>query len=290
MVRSRVFLNGEICWEDEALISPLSTGLLYGDGVFEVMRSYDGNLFKFPEHYERLRSSCEALRLNFDYDEENLWLVVRELLRQNDTTDGDGYIRITVFGSELNSINGEEGLKTHTFAHARRFIPPREDKYRDGIKTRISNYRTSPFNPIAGHNSICYLPMILSRRTAWEHGLDEVLIQNTEGGIAEGSTSNLFIVKNGKITTPSDKDGINLDVSRQLVIDLARENVIPLTERRISRKMLMDCDEAFIVNSLVEIMPISDIDDVTIGEKGKIGPVTKILQDAYRAKVEEDTT
>jgi branched-chain amino acid aminotransferase len=288
MVRSRVFLNGEICWDDEALISPLSTGLLYGDGVFEVMRSYNGNLFRFPEHYERLRSSCDTLRLNLMYDEENLWLVVRELLRQNDTTEDNAYIRITVFGSELNNLSGPEGLKTHTFAHARKFIPPQDEKYSRGIKTRISNYRTSPYNPIAGHSTICYLPMILSRRTAWEHGLDEVLIQNTEGGICEGSTSNLFIVKNGKITTPSVKDGINLDVSRQLVIDLAKEKEIPLGERRISHKMLMDCDEAFIVNSLVEIMPVSEVDEIQLGDNGKVGPISKLLLEAYRAKVKEE--
>jgi len=289
MARSRVFFDGAIRWEDEALVSPLSTGLLYGDGVFEVLRSYDGQLLKFTEHYEHLRESCSALRLNLVYDEENLWLVIRELLRQNEVDEGSAYIRITVFGSDLNMISSPEGVTTHTFIHVRPFKPPKPDKYNKGIKVRVSSYRTSPYNPIAGHNTICFLPMILARRAAWERGLDEILIQNTEGGICEGSTTNLFIVKNGKITTPSSDDGIQLDVVRQAVIDLAKELDIPLRQSRVSQKMLMAADEVFLVNSLIEIMPVREIDGETIGT-GKIGPVTEKLRNAFLKLVKTETT
>ncbi|MCK4721341.1 aminotransferase class IV family protein [bacterium] len=289
MAQSRVFLKGEICWEDEAMISPFSTGLLYGDGIFEVLRSYDGVPFMFPEHYSRLRSSCEALQLHLMYDEDNLWLITRELLRQNDATEGNGFIRITVFGSKLNDISSPNGLTTNTFAHVRQFSPPKAKKYNLGINARISSYRSSPYNPIAGHNTLCFLPMILSRRLAWERGIDEVLIQNTEGGICEGSTTNLFIVKNGKITTPPIKDGINLDVSRQLVIDLAREAKFTVSERRISQKMLLNSDEAFIVNSLIEVMPIREIDGNPIGEDGNAEPVAKLLLEAYHARVKAES-
>jgi len=287
MTRSRVFFDGSIRWEDEALISPLSTGLLYGDGLFEVMRSYDGVPFQFPRHYERIRHSCEALRLNLMYDEDNLWLVIRELLRQNDADKGTAYIRLTIFGSQLNMIASPEGVTTHTFIHARKFNPPKNAKYKTGVKARISNYQASPYNPIAGHNSICFLPMILARRAAWERGLDEVLIQSTEGGISEGTTTNLFVVKKGKIYTPPAEDGIQLDISRSLVFDLAKNLKIPIKEKRIGRKYLLNADEVFITNSLIQVMPVREIDGEAIGE-GKSGPVAHQLLDGFRALVDAE--
>jgi branched-chain amino acid aminotransferase len=287
MVRNRVFFDGAIRWEDEALISPLSTGLLYGDGLFEVMRSYDGVPFRFAEHHEHLRLSCEALRLNLPFDEENLWLVIRELLRQNDATDGSAYIRVTVFGSELNMISSSDGLTTHTFAHVRPFTPPKPAKYKSGIKVRISSYRISPFNPIAGHNTICFLPMILARRAAWERGLDEVLIQNTEGGISEGTTSNLFMVKKNKIITPPVEDGIQVDVSRSVIFELAEKMKIPIEEARISPKNLLKADEIFLTNSLIEVMPVREVDGETLGS-GNAGKITKKLLAGYRKLVKAE--
>ena len=287
MARSRVFFDGAIRWEEEALISPLCTGLLYGDGLFDVLRGYDGVPFRLTDHYDRLRASCEALRLNLLYDEENLWLIIRELLRQNDATKGDSYIRITVFGSELNTISSADGLTTHTFVHVRPFSPPRPVKYRTGVKVRVSSYRTSPHNPTAGHNTICFLPMILARRAAWERGLDEVLVQNTEGGITEGTTTNLFIVKNGRIITPPADDGIRLDVARKVVLELASEEGLDCSERRISPKALKGADEIFIANSLIEIMPVKEVDGEKIGN-GSAGEVTKKLIKGYRKKVKQE--
>jgi branched-subunit amino acid aminotransferase/4-amino-4-deoxychorismate lyase len=287
MARSRVFFDGAIRWEDEALISPLSTGLLYGDGIFEILRSYDGVPFRFSDHYERMLKSCEALRLGLIYDEENLWLVIRELLRQNDAAKGSAYVRITVFGAELNSLSTPKGVTTHTFAHVRPFTPPKPEKYKTGVNVRISSFRTSPHNPIAGHNTICFLPMILARRAAWERGLDEVFVQNTEGGICEGTTSNLFIVKEGSIYTPPARDGIQLEVSRQVVIDIAKQMSNPVKERRISQKMLMEAEEIFITNSLIEVMPVREIDGTLIGS-GTPGPITIGLIKNYRKKVQDE--
>jgi branched-chain amino acid aminotransferase len=287
MGRSRVFFDGAIRWEEEALISPLSTGLLYGDGLYEVLRSYNGVPFRFADHYGRLQKSCEALKLNLVFDEDNLWLIIRELLRQNDITQSDGYIRITVFGAEVNQLFSDSGITTHTFAHARRFVAPKPTKYRKGIKARISSYRISPFNPTAGHSTICYLPMILARRTAWERGLDEVLVQSTEGGIAEGSTSSLFVIKNDSILTPPAQEGVQLSVSRALVFEIAKKDGIPAKEATISRKTLLEADEVFITNSLIEIMPVREIDEKTIGS-GAAGPVTSKLIAAYRQTVKEE--
>lgn len=287
MPRSRVFFDGAIRWEEEALISPLCTGLLYGDGLFEVLRSYDGVPFRLAEHYERLRASCEALRLGLPYDEENMWLVVRELLRQNDATKGSAYVRVTVFGSELNTIASPSGVTTHTFVHARPFTPPKSTKYKSGVKARVSSYRTSPYDPTAGHSTICYLPKILTRRAAWERGLDEVLVQNTEGGVCEGTTSNLFMVKNGKIQTPPDDDGIQKEVSREVVMEICREKDISVEEKRISLKKLMSADEVFITNSLIEVMPVREIDETIIGS-GSAGKLTKKILSAYRKKVKKE--
>lgn len=287
MARNRVFFDGAIRWEEEALISPLSTGLLYGDGVFEVLRGYDGVPFRFPDHYERLRNSCEALRLSLIYDEENLWLIARELLRQNDATDGSSYIRFTVFGSELNMISSPDGITTHTYAHVRTFTPPKPTKYRNGIRARISSYRISPYNPIASHNTICFLPMILARRAAWERGLDEVLIQNTEGGICAGTTSNLFMVRDKKLITPPAEDGIVQDATRNVVIELARGLKIAVEEKRISEKKLISADEVFITNSLIEIMPVREIDGKVIGE-GSAGNIAKKLLTEYRKLVKAE--
>jgi branched-chain amino acid aminotransferase len=284
MARSRVFFDGAIRWEEEALISPLSTGLLYGDGIYEVLRSYQGTPFRFGDHYAQLSRSCEALRLRLIYDEDNLWLIVRELLRQNDLSEHDGYIRITVFGAEINQLLSASGVTTHTFAHARRFVPPKPAKYKKGVKARISSYRISPYSPTAGHCTICYLPMILARRAAWDHGLDEVFVQSTEGGIAEGSTSNLFIVKDGRITTPPAEEGIQLSVTRGVVLELAKALGIPAVEKSVTRKALLDADEVFIANSLIQIMPVREVDDAIIGT-GSAGPVSSRLLAAYQEMV-----
>jgi len=287
MPRSRVFFDGAIRWEEEALISPLCTGLLYGDGIFEVLRSYDGVPFRLTDHYERLRASCEALRLGLPYDEENMWLVIRELLRQNDATNGSAYIRVTIFGSELNTIASPTGVTTHTFVHARPFTAPKATKYKSGVKVRVSSYRTSPYNPTAGHSTICFLPMILTRRAAWERGLDEVLVQNTEGGVCEGTTTNLFVIKKGKILTPPKDDGIQLDVARTVVTEICEENKIPIEEMRISLKNLLAADEVFIANSLIEVMPVREIDETVIGS-GSVGKLTKKILAAYRKKVKKE--
>ncbi|HEX9746604.1 MAG TPA: aminotransferase class IV [bacterium] len=287
MSRNRVFFDGAIRWEDEALISPLSTGLLYGDGLFEVLRTYDGVPFRFPDHYKRLKTSADALRLSLAFDEENLWLIIRELLRQNEVDKGDGYVRITIFGAELNLISNPNGITTHTFAHVRRFTPPKQAKYKEGIKVRISGYRTSPYNPIAGHNTICYLPMILTRRAAWERGLDEVLVQSTEGSIAEGSTSNLFMVRKGKVYTPPLDVGIQNHVAREMIFQLAESSGISCVEKKITTKILLEADEVFIVNNLIEIMPVREVDDNLIAD-GIPGEVTKTLLSVYREKVHDE--
>lgn len=287
MLRSRVFFDGTIRWEDEALVSPLSTGVLYGDGVFEILRSYDGVPFRFTDHYERLAVSCKALRLQLIYDEENLWLIIRELLRQNELTERDGYVRITVFGADLNLISSEKGITTHTFAHARRFTPPRPAKYKRGIKARVSSFRASPYSPIATHNTTCYLPMILARRAAWERGIDEVFVQSTEGGVIEGSTSSLLIVKKGKIITPSAKEGIQLRVARKVVLEVADQLGIEVREGSISLKNLMDADEVLISNSLIEVMPVREIDGTVMGT-GSAGPVAIDLLKGYRETVKKE--
>jgi branched-chain amino acid aminotransferase len=187
----------------------------------------------------------------------------------------------------LNIISSPSGVTTHTFAHVRRFQPPKPDKYKRGIKVRISSYRTSPYNPIAGHSTICYLPMILARRAAWDRGLDEVLVQSTDGGVTEGSTSNLFIVSNGKLITPPEDQGIQKEVARKVVLELAGEMKIPVKEKTIGVKALMAADEVFIVNSLIEVMPVREIDGAVIGN-GRAGTVSKALFEAYQSKVKQE--
>lgn len=287
MLRSRVFFDGTIRWEDEALVSPLSTGLLYGDGVFDVLRSYDGIPFRFSDHYDCLAASCEALRLQLIYDEENLWLVIRELLRQNELTERDGYVRITVFGAELNLVSSPKGVTTHTFAHARRFTPPKSAKYKRGIKARVSSYRVSPFSPIAGHSTTCYLPMILARRAAWERGIDEVFLQSTEGGVIEGSTSSLFLVKKSKIITPPSEAGIQPRVARKVVLEAAQELGVEVQEKNVGLKMLVDSDEVFIANSLIEVMPVREVDGTILGS-GSAGPVAVEILKGYRKLVKKE--
>ena len=129
--------------------------------------------------------------------------------------------------------------------------------------------------------------MILTRRAAWERGLDEVLVQSTEGSIAEGSTSNLFMVRKGKVYTPPLDVGIQNHVAREMIFQLAESSGISCVEKKITTKILLEADEVFIVNNLIEIMPVREVDDNLIAD-GIPGEVTKTLLSVYREKVHDE--
>jgi len=277
----RVWLNGKLVDRAAAKLSVHDHGTLYGDGVFEGIRCYNGKIFRCQAHIDRLYESAKQIRLAIPHTKQELIEAMYETLRANGITDG--YIRLVVTRGE-----GDLGLSPYKCHSANVFIITDQialypvEMYENGMAVIIAKtIRTSSrmLNPAV--KSLNYLNSILAKIEAVDAGVAEAIMLNEEGNVAECTAENIFIVADGEVVTPPANAGILMGVTRAVVIGLAKKLDIPLAERDITPEQLYTADECFLTGTAVEVISVTKIDGRSIGN-GTVGPVTRKLLAAFR--------
>ena len=278
----KVYIDGQYYDEKDAKISVFDHGLLYGDGIFEGIRAYNGRVFKLKEHIDRLFYSAKAILLNVPLSHEQVCRAVVETCRQNSIRDG--YIRLVV----TRGVGGL-GLNPNKCKHPSVIVIADKiqlypvEMYERGLEIiTVPTVRNlhSAVNPAI--KSLNYLNNILAKIEANLGGCEEAIMLNAQGYVAECTGDNVFILKHGKMFTPPLSAGALYGITRSVVIDLARESGIEVSEPDLTRYDLFNADECFLTGTGAEIVPVVKIDGRVIGD-GKPGPITKKLVEKYRA-------
>ena len=278
-----IFLNGKIISDTEGHISLRDRGFLYGDGIFETLRSYNGTPFKLAEHLERLHSSARKLKIPFEYTIKELTKNVKELLEINNIPDA--YIRITLSrGIGNNGLGINDNLESTLLIQNKPFMSYEKELYKKGMSLNVSRARRSTSCPISCHKTTNLLTSILLKEEAKEKSAQEAIILNTDGYVAECIVSNIFIVDSRKVITPSLDTNILPGITRKIVLDICKNNNISVSEDRFRIETLIKADEVFITNSLMEIMPIAEVEDNKVG-KTIPGEITSQLMNAYKSLI-----
>jgi len=278
----KVFIDGKYYDERAAKISVFDHGLLYGDGVFEGIRAYHGRVFKLREHIDRLFYSAKAILLEIPMSHAHIERAVVEACRVNKIRDG--YIRLVVtrgVGTLGLNPNRCKNPSVIIIADKIQLYPPA--LYQKGMEiVTVPTVRSlhSALNPAI--KSLNYLNNILAKLEANHAGCEEAVMLNAEGYVAECTGDNLFIVKNGKLFTPPLSAGALYGITRGVVMELAEEEGLAVSEPNLTRYDLFNADECFLTGTGAEIVPVVKIDGRVIGT-GKPGPITHRLVTEYHA-------
>jgi len=280
-----VYLNGKLVPRSQAKISALDYGFLFGYGLYETIRAYNGKPFRLDNHIARLRYSAEKLGILVKPGE------IRQAVKDTVAANGfsDTRIRITMsIGEGTITPNLASCEEPTTAVLVTEYHPPAPEKYEHGFKVIVSSIRRNSRSPVTFMKSANTMEAMLARQEARAKGADEALFLNEKGFLTEASGSNIFLVKNGILITPRFETGILPGVTRVVIFEIASKLGIKVKEKKVSLDELFDADEAFITNSLVEIVPVMMVDGKPIG-KGKVGNTTKRLLKSYRDLVAAET-
>jgi branched-chain amino acid aminotransferase len=287
-----IYLNGKIVPPSEAKISVSDHGFLYGYGLFQSMRAYHGKLFLLDRHMERLYAAAELIGLRKKLDGVGLEQACLETLKANKLKEAR--VRLTVTNGDSPAMPWTDpGGAPNVVVTAVPYTPFTKEIYARGFRVGIASVRRMKQSVVSTMKSINYLLNVMARMEAAAKGLDETILLNDDGYIAEGGGSNIFFVRDSKLVTPSLKSGIIPGVTREVIIELAAELGITVTEGTVGIGAIRKSDEAFMTNAIIEVMPVVAVcdesgDEVSIGG-GKPGEVTRSLMAAYREKVEKET-
>jgi len=278
----KIYVDGKYCDEKSARISVFDHGLLYGDGIFEGIRAYNGRVFKLKEHIDRLFCSAKAILLNMPLSHVEVMKAVIETCRQNKIQDG--YIRLVVTrGVGTLGLNPNRCTDPSVIIIADKIqLYPRElyEKGMEIVTVATTRNLHSALNPAI--KSLNYLNNVLAKIEANNAGCEEAVMLNAEGFVAECTGDNIFIVKAGALLTPPLSAGALYGITRGVVMELAQSDGVPVAEPNLTRYDLFNADECFLTGTGAELIPIVKIDGRVIGT-GKPGALTRRLVDKYRA-------
>jgi branched-chain amino acid aminotransferase len=278
----KIFIDGKYYSERDAKVSVFDHGLLYGDGVFEGIRAYHGRVFKLKEHIDRLFYSAKAILLEIPMSHAQLMKATVETCRANKLRDG--YIRLVVTrGVGTLGLNPRSCKKPSVIIIADKIQLYPQEYYQRGLDIiTVPTVRNlhSALNPAI--KSLNYLNNILAKIEANNAGVEEAVMLNAEGFVAECTGDNLFIVKNRALFTPPLSAGALYGITRQTVIELAEEAGLKVSEPNLTRYDLFNADECFLTGTGAELIPVVKIDGRVIGT-GKPGPITRRLEEDYHA-------
>jgi branched-chain amino acid aminotransferase len=283
----KIYIDGKFLPKDEAKISVFDHGLLYGDGVFEGIRTYDGLIFKLKEHIDRLYQSAHTIMLDIPMSKNEMVEAIKKTLRDNKLKDA--YIRLLITRGV-----GDLGLDPRKCPKATIVIITDKIKlypsefYKKGMEiVTIPTQRTihEAVNPQI--KSLNYLNNILAKVEAINAGVDEAVMLNSEGYVAECTGDNIFIVKKGALLTPPIHIGVLRGITRGAVIDIAHMKEIPVYEEILTRYDLFNADECFLTGTAAEIIPVVKIDGRTIAN-GKPGKMTLSLTSEFHKITRSD--
>ena len=277
----KVYINGKLYDKEDAKISVYDHGFLYGDGVFEGIRSYGGKVFRLAEHLDRLWNSAKAIWLQIPLSKPEMAKAIEDTLAVNGIQDG--YIRVVV-----SRGCGTLGLDPNKCSHPQVIIITDhislypEELYQKGLEiVTVSTIRNHPaaLNPRV--KSLNYLNNILAKIEGLQAGCIEALMLNHKGEVAECTGDNLFLVRGGRLSTPPNEAGILEGITREAVISLARELGIEVREVPLTKHDVYIADECFLTGTAAEVIPVVKVDSRTIGE-GTPGQITRQLMAQFK--------
>jgi branched-chain amino acid aminotransferase len=278
----KIYIDGQYLDEANARISVFDHGLLYGDGIFEGIRAYNGRVFKLKEHIDRLFYSAKAILLTIPLSHAEIMRAVVDTCRQNGIRDG--YIRLVVTrGVGGLGLNPNRCKKPSVIVIADKIQLYPVEMYERGLDIiTVPTVRNlhSALNPAI--KSLNYLNNILAKIEANNGGCEEAIMLNSEGYVSECTGDNVFIIKDGQMFTPPLSAGALYGITRGVVMELARQSGMPVSEPNLTRYDMFNADECFLTGTGAELIPVVKIDGRVIGT-GKPGPVTKDLVTKYKA-------
>lgn len=288
-----IFLNGQFVSREAAKVSVFDHGFLYGDGVYETLRAYSGRVFMLSRHLERLKQSAHLIGLDLPIPDKDWPPLIREALVRNGlglrgAAKGpcDAYLRISVSRGE-----GEIGLDPNLCSRptivivVKPFTPYPLHLYRNGVRLALVSVRRNLDRALPPRiKSLNVLNNILAKQEAVQAGAFDGIMLNAQGQVTECSTSNLFFVYQEQLCTPAEGCGILEGITREVVLQLAKETGLPVQEGTYGATALWEAEECFLTNTTMEILPVRQIDH-HIYTKGCPGPLTKRLQSLFRANL-----
>jgi branched-chain amino acid aminotransferase len=281
---SWIFLNDRFVPREEALVSVLDHGFLYGDGIYETLRAYDRRIFMLRRHLARLERSSRAIDLDLPIAEKEWPALLQEAMERNGLRDA--YLRITVSRGE-GGIGLDPALcrRPTVVIVALPFQAAAADLFQRGVDLSIVSVRRNHPAAISPQiKSLNFLNNILAKQEAIRAKAFDGLMLNTEGELAECTTSNIFFVLGDHLCTPAVSCGILDGITREVVLMLAQEEGVPVEEGRYKPEALYQTSECFLTNTSMEVMPVRSIDSRLIGQ-GTRGPVTQRLQETFRREL-----
>lgn len=275
-----IYLNGKFVRKSEATVSVFDHGLLYGDGVFEGIRAYNGSVFQLDEHIQRLYESAKYIQTRIPLDAAGLEAVVLETLRRNNLRDA--YIRVVVTrGVGDLGVNPELCKEPTIFVIAEptaSSLGPKEPRV---VRTVISSIRRDTVDATTHEvKSLNYLNSILAKIEANNAGVDDAIMLDSRGFVSEGSVTNVFLVKEGKVLTPSPASAILHGITRRRIMRLCNHLRLEVQEEDITPFQLISADEVFLVGTKSEILAVGSINSRKIGSGGA-GPITRKLTEEF---------
>jgi branched-chain amino acid aminotransferase len=281
-----IYIDGEYYPKSQAKISVFDHGLLYGDGVFEGIRAYNGTVFKLKEHIDRMYQSAHSLMLQIPLTKEQVTEAVLETLRKNNMKDA--YIRLVVTrGVGDLGLDPRKCPKATIIIIAGAIVLHGNEAKEKGITTLVSWVRRHPVDATSHEiKSLNYLNSVMAKIEANAAGADEAICLDKNGFVAEGVGENIFIIKNGRLFTPPVCSGALPGITAQVTSRLAAKLGAEVTESNITPYQLFNADEVFFTGTAAEIVPIREVNKRQIGD-GKPGPITKKLIAAFQKVVAE---
>ena len=282
----RVSIDGKVTGENEARISVFDRGFLYGDSIYEVIRSYGQIPFAMKEHLRRLHRSADAIEMDLPKASMQIESEIRKLI--SEAGNPDAYIRVVVTRGEGEiSLDPAMAVNAHTIIICKEYQAPPRHLYAEGASVILvkSGKLTDGALP-AGSKTGNYLVNLMALAKAKQRGSYEAILVDGTGKIAEGTTCNIFIVRAGRVITPSLETGILAGITRSIVIELCHRWSIPVEESDLYPKDIKEADEAFLTSTIRDVMPVTIVDEMPV-RNGRPGPVTENLRRAYLEYVKE---
>jgi branched-chain amino acid aminotransferase len=277
-MQTRININGVITPPEDARISVLDHGLLFGDSVYETLRTYQGKPFLFSRHFARLQHSADALHLNLPWAREQTFEQIQRTLMP-----GECRIRFVVTrGVGALTADFETCADPSTIIIVVPLVALPQQVYSDGVEVVISSVRRS--QRLADIKSGSLIHQVLAYREAKEKKAFEAILLTADEKLSDGITSNIYLVRDGKLMTPSHDAGIVAGITRGVILDLSRRLGLPVVEGSFPVSEIDGADEMFLTSTTREVVPVVKVDGKAVGN-GRPGPVTLRLLEAYRSEV-----
>ncbi len=286
MPQTLIYLNGQMLPVEEARVSVFDYGLLYGQALYETVRSFQGKPFRLPDHLARLERGARKLGITLPMADQDLEQAVSQTLEANDLAEAR--IRITVTaGQGQSGPSGPPETGPTVIVTAAALPPESQEAYEEGHKAIISSIRRNSFSVVPGIKSTNMIENMLARQEATEKGAEQAIFLNEKRCFTECAFANIFFVAYGGLITPSADCGLLPGITRDAVVDLALDRGLTVDDRWINAEEIWDAEEIFVTSSIIGVYPVTSVNDRLVGG-GSPGKITRTLTTAYQELVRSE--